>query len=253
MIRHVIVYLTATVLCFSCAAASRPKPDFPEGTRVGIVNSLESYLTHRHITIDRMNSFTRPIEVDWNLPAYLEAQLADTLKKDGRFVPVPLKSPTIRSRLKQLADQEESAANHGKVSQGLAEFIEKTATANGLDVIITVNSYPGESPWKIGSIPISLQGYGLLTRTTVLGIIGIKRNRVHPYAQIRVTVFQTRPVAAAGAGRPKPATGNMDRFNWPADIKHIPRTELEKLRPIIQGYAGQAVKNALRDANMVSF
>lgn len=253
MIRNAMVFLTATFLCFSCAAATRPKPGFVEGTRVGIVNSLESYLTHRHITIARMNSFVRQIEVDWNIPAYLDAHLAGTLKKDGRFVPVPLKSPPTRSRLTQLSDQIESAATRERVSQELADFIEKVAAANDLDVIITVNSYLGESPWKIGSIPISLQGYGLLTRTTVMGIVGLQQNWVHPYAQIRVTVFQTRPVAVIGDGRSKPAKGNMDRFNWPVDITQIPRTELDKLRPRIQEYAEQAAKNALRDANMVSF
>jgi len=37
------------------------------------------------------------------------------------------------------------------------------------------------------------------------------------------------------------------------DIKNIPLTELDKLRPVIMQYADQAVKNALRDANMVTF
>ena len=75
MIRQFIVCLSALILFFGCATDPGPKPTFDQGTRVGIVNSVEPYLTHRHITVRRINSFTTQIEVDWNLPAYLDANM----------------------------------------------------------------------------------------------------------------------------------------------------------------------------------
>ena len=114
-------------------------------------------------------------------------------------------------------------------------------------------SFSGESPWKIGSNPIVVQGYGLLTRNTVLSVIGFRKNWAHPYAQIRVVVFQARPVVRIGAGRPKLTRARMDNFIWPENIKNIPQTELDKLRSRIEEYADQAVKNALQDATMISF
>ena len=252
MIRYVILNLVAAFLCFSCATDPQPKLTFNQGTRVGIVNSLEPYLTHRHITIERMNSFTKQIEVDWNIPAYLDTKLADALKTDKRFVVVPTRSPQIQSRLNQLSDQIDSAASRRRISQNLVDFIENAANAHDLDVIIIMQSFKGKSPWKIHDDPIFLQGYGLFTRKTVFGAIGVRRNWVHPYAQILVAVFKTRPVTRIGAGRPKLTRGKMDNFNWPADINNVPQTELDKLRPRIQEYADQAVKNALQSANMVS-
>jgi hypothetical protein len=216
------------------------------------MNSLESYLTHRHITIDRISSFTKQIKVDWDMPAYVGTRLADSLKKDKRFVVVPIKSPQIQSRLKQLSDQIEAAATRRRISQDLADFIESEAKSHDLSVIIMVQSFKGESPWKIHDDPIVLEGYGLFTRRTLLSAVVATNNWVHPYAQIRVVVFQTQPVAKIGDGRPKLTKGNMDNFNWPADIKNIPLTQLDKLRPKIQEYADQAVKNALQSANMVS-
>jgi hypothetical protein len=44
----------------------------------------------------------------------------------------------------------------------------------------------------------------------------------------------------------------MDNFNWPADIRDIPKSELNKIRPRIQAYADQAIKTALADARMIS-
>lgn len=253
MIRPSIISLLAAFLCLSCATEPVPKPIYPEGTRVGIVNSLEPYLTHQHITVERINSFTKQIHVDWNIPAYLDTLLADSLKKTGRFVVVPIHSPQIQSQLNQLSDQIDTAATRGIFSKDLVDFIENTAKARDIDVIIMVKSFKGESPWRIGKNPFWIQGYGLLTRTTVLGAIGFEGNWVHPYAEIRVAVFKSQPVARLGSGQPKLKKGSMEGFKWPADIKNVPQTELDTLRPIIEQYAGQAVKNALQDANMVSF
>jgi len=253
MIRHFIVSLAALVLCFSCATDPGPTPIFHKDTRVGIVNSVETYLTHRHITVRRINSFSTQIEVDWNIPAYLDTQLTDALKTDSRFVVVPIKSAEILSRQKQLSGPINSAATQRRISQNVIDFIEDTAKAHDLDVIILVQSFEGESPWRMQDNPIVLQGYGLFTRRTVLGAVSIRDHWVHPYAQIMVAVFQTEPVARIGAGRPGLTRGNMDSFNWPADIKNIPQAELDKLHPRVQEYADQAVTNALRDAKMIGF
>ena len=123
MNRHLIVGLFAVFLCFGCATDPGPKPTFQDGTRVGIVNSLETYMTHRHITIDRINSFTKQIKVDWNMPAYLNNQIADSLKNDKRFVVVPTRSPQIQSRMKQLSNQISAAATRRSMTQDLAGFI----------------------------------------------------------------------------------------------------------------------------------
>jgi hypothetical protein len=252
MIRNLIASLGIILTCFGCATDRGPKPTFQSGTRVGILNSLESTMTHRHITIDRMDSFEKSIDVDWKIPAYLDDRLAAALKKNGRFTVVPIVSPAIQSRLMQLGDQIDSAATRRRISRSLADFIDHTAKAHDLDVIIIVLSFKGESPWKIGSTPISLQGYGLFTRSTVLGLLGVTRNRAHAYAQFRVIIFRAQPAAGIGVGQPKMTKGNMKNFKWPADIKNVPRTELDKLRPKIEVYADEAVKNALADAHMDS-
>jgi len=252
MIRHFFRCLVGSCLLFSCATDPGPKPTFQEGTRVGILNSLESYMTHRHITIDRINSFTKQIKVDWNIPAYLNGQIADNLKNDKRFVLVPTRSPQIQSRMKQFSDQISAAATRRRMPQDLAGFIDDTAKAHDLDVVIAVQSFRGETPWKIHDDPIVLEGYGLFTRRTMLGAVGIRNSWAHPFAQIQVVVFQTRPAARIGAGRSKLTSARMDNFNWPENIKNIPAGEMEKVRLRIQAYADQAVKNALQDAHMIN-
>jgi hypothetical protein len=86
----------------------------------------------------------------------------------------------------------------------------------------------------------------------VIGEVGIKSAWVHAYAHIVVAVFGTRPVALIGSGTPKQKKSNIKDFNLPANIKNIPRTKLDKLRPRMQKFADQSVKNALQNANLVS-
>ncbi len=252
MIRHLIAGLLVVFLFLGCASDPQPKPEFQNGTRVGVLNSVEPYLTHRHITIGRVNSFEKQINVDWNIPAYLNTQLTNALKKDQRFVVVPIKSPQIQTRLKQLTVQIGAAANNRRFPQDLAAFIESQAKANDLDVVIIAQSFRGNSRWKIHDDPVVLEGYGLFTRRTVLGATGIRNSWVHPYAQIRVVVIDAQPVVRIGAGSPSMTRARMDDFNWPADIRNIPKSELNKLRPRIQAYVDQAIRTALTDAQMLS-
>ena len=252
MIRHFSACLVVLFVFFGCASDPRPKPDFQDGTRVGIFNNLEPYLTHRHVSIERVNSFERRINVEWDIPAYVDTKLTDALKKDGRFVVVPIQSPQVQTRLKQLSVQIGAAANSRRIPQDLIDFIENQVKAHDLDVVIIVQSFRGNSRWKISNDPVVLEGYGLFTRKTVLGAVGIRNNWAHPYAQIRVVVLTTRPVVRIGTGSPTMTRARMDNFNWPADIRDIPKSELNKIRPRIQAYADQAIKTALADARMIS-
>ena len=252
MIRNLSAGLVIVFLFFGCASDPQPKPDFQDGTRVGVFNSLEPYLTHRHMTIDRVNSFKQQIDVDWDIPTYLNTRLANDLKNDRRFVVVPIQAPQVQSRLQQLSAQIGVAATSRRIPQELIDFIDNQAKVHDLDVVIIVQTCRGNSRWKIHDDPIVLEGYGLFTRRTMLGAFGIRNSWVHPYAQIRLVVLTTQPVVRIGAGSPTMTRARMDNFNWPADIRNIPESELNKIRPRIKAYADQAVKNALTSANMVT-
>jgi hypothetical protein len=47
---------------------------FPQNTRVGIVNLLESHATHKNISNFATENFTKTYQVDWDIPSYAENQ-----------------------------------------------------------------------------------------------------------------------------------------------------------------------------------
>ena len=239
------------VLCAGCKTAPEPRAEVAPGARVGIVNGLEPYVTHQHMTVRRVGSFTRRISVDWDIPSRVDRRAESALRSGGRFEVLSIDAPRASARLEQLSDQVGAAAVRRSVPSELSGFIGGLAETHGLDVVVLIQSFSGDSPLTIHDSPVVVQGYGLFTRRTGLSSVGVRNNWVHPYAQVRVVVFATRPVARIGVGRPPlRTTRSVDGFNWPADINNIPQADIERLRPIIEAYVDEALDEALISAGL---
>jgi hypothetical protein len=69
------------------ACTTTPKFEFPQGTRVGIINLLESHATHKKISSFATKNFTKTYQVGWDIPSYAENQLITQLEKDMVCLP----------------------------------------------------------------------------------------------------------------------------------------------------------------------
>ena len=243
MIRKFFLMLTATVLGWGCATTQQtPKIQFAADTRVGIINRLEAFVTHQNFSELRVNSFSKTYNVDWNLPLYVQDQLTRYLKNDARYSVMTLKpaksleDPSIIDRIPIT----------GEINREGAKFLNKLADRNDVNVIIIIKSFRGPGPLKIGKQPIQVEGYGLVTREFVVF------KKAYAYANIAVIVFKTEPPAHIGSGKPKVKDSPLNDFKLPGNLKNLAQSDIDKLRPIIEKYADQAVKTALGNANLVS-
>ena len=64
MILRSIFSLLTSVLVLACATPEPPKFDFAAGTRIGIINHLEDYATHRNFSSLRFDSFSKRINIE---------------------------------------------------------------------------------------------------------------------------------------------------------------------------------------------
>jgi hypothetical protein len=92
---------------------------------------------------------------------------------------------------------------------------------------------------------IELQGYGLFTRQLLMS------KHAHAYANIAVEVFKTRPGIFIGSGVPRNRKSSLDRIDLNRSLNELPRSEFEKIEPLIKEYADQAVRNALVNSNLL--
>jgi hypothetical protein len=99
--------------------------------------------------------------------------------------------------------------------------------------------------FKIDKHPIELQGYGLFTKQLLMS------KHAYAYANITVEVFKTGPLTYIGSGKPENRKSPLNNITLEGSLKNMPRSEIEKLEPLIKKYAEQAVKNAMVNTNLL--
>lgn len=260
MIRRSVAFPAGVLIFFLIVAcATDPQFNFAKGTRVGVVNLLESDVTHTNFSSFDQDNFTRTYAVNWEIPAYAERKLIAQLEKNKDLtvvtiqVPDPSKQKTLR--LNMIERVVFSATAPPTIPPEGAKLLETIVERDHVDVVVIIGTYAGPSPYKSAENPIRLEGYGLFTRSLLKGMFEkmlgglLSFRKAYAFAQIGVVVFRVRPVIYLGSaqasqeGRPlRP----INDFDWQADIHQLPQAQLAKTRPRIEQYIDETVKKALR-------
>ena len=240
-----IFSLIASVLVLACTTPDLPKFDFAAGSRIGIINHLEDYAIHRNFSSLRFDSFSTRIEVNWDMPGYIETKLSDALQA-GQLYSVNVIKPDNRlSGLNQEPELSNRTVGSRRMKDRLTTYLESIGDKHQLDVVMLIRSYSGPSAVRIDNRSITLQGYGLFTRQLLMS------KHAHAYANIAVEVFKTRPMTFIGSGIPRNRKSSLDNIDLSGSLNRLPRSEILKIEPLIIEYADQAVKNALVNSNLL--
>jgi hypothetical protein len=246
MFHRFLLIIAAVNLISGCAATQRPKFQFPADTRIGVLNQLERYATHQNFSSLRIGSFSKKLNVSWQMPAYFEDKLIRTLRSDPRYTVIPMGSTEASGGMDQQLDGIDEISMSDKVKPDVADFLKTLADKHNVDVIIVIKSFRGPSAFKIDKHPIELQGYGLFSKVFLIS------KQAYAYANIAAVVFKTEPLNYVGSGKPINKKSPLKDFDLSGDLKNLPQSEIDKLEPIIQKYADQAIVNALDEANLIS-
>jgi hypothetical protein len=263
MLRRLIAFLACMLFVFILACTKNPKFNFTQGTRVGIVNLLESDATHTNFSSFGQNNFTRTYPVNWQMPSFAEGKIIAQLKENKNLAVVQIKISDPSKQQQLRSDMVERVVLSQTVPATIApegaRLLETVVAPENVQVVIIIGSYSGPSPHKSAENHINLQGYGLFTRFLVRGIFEkisgglLSFRKAYAFAQIGVVVFKVQPVVCIGSvttasqGRPlRP----INDFDWSADIQHLPESELAKAKPRIEKYLEEAIDKALKAANL---
>ena len=245
MIRRFFLNIAAAVLISGCTATPQPKFQFPADTRIGVINHLESYATHQNFSSLRIGSFSKKLNVNWQIPTYFEDKLTRTLRSDPRYTVIPIRPAETSGGIDQQLDRIDEISMLDKVKPEVADFLKTLADKHNVDAIIVIKSFRGPSAFKIDKHPFELQGYGLFTKVFLIS------KQAYVYANIAAVVFKTEPFTYIGSGKPKNMKSPLKDFDISGDLKNLPQSEISKLQPIIRKYVDQAIVNALDDANLI--
>lgn len=256
--------ITLFIFIFFLSCSTAPKYNFPQGTRVGIINLLEPHVTHQNFSSFATNNFTKTYEVDWDIPSFAEDRLIIQLKKDSRFTPVkirisePHKNKILRQKMVEQVIL--SKAFPPAIPPQGASLLDTLSNPNDVQVVILIGSFKGPGPYRTNTEEyINVEGYGLFTRKLFSGKLGsifdglISFRKAYAYAQIGVIVYKVQPVtyiAAARAIRKGRPLRPINDFNWDADIRNLSESELNRTKHPIEDYIKEAINKALRNANL---
>ncbi len=245
MIRKLFLTLTTFTTVLACATAQQPKFEFPSATRIGIVNHLEGQATHRNFSSLRFDSFSKQIDVDWDIPAYLENRLSNALKADPRYTVILIKPAEPKGGMNQEPELSDRTLKSKAIKPEMVNYLNSLGDKYEVDVLISVRSYRGPGVIKIDKHPIELQGYGLFTKQLLMS------KRAYAYANITVEVFKTGPLTYLGSGKPENRKSALNNINLEGSLKNLPHSEIDKIEPIVKEYAEQAAENAVVNANLL--
>ena len=266
MIRRFIFCLACLViLIWVLACTTTPKHNFPQGSRVGIINLLEPYATHQNFSSFATKNFTKTYPVDWEMPAYAEGRLRTLLEKDARFTVVEIKVSEKLTReqlrLNMIEQVILSKTSPPTVPPQGARSLDTVSDPYDVQAVVVIGSYSGPSPFRSRDVQLKVQGYGLFTRKLFSGKLGsvlwglFSFRKAYAYAQIGVVVYKVQPVIYIAAARTI-AKGRHLRpikdFNWDVDLQNLPESELDQAKFPIQGYINEAVNKALQKANLTA-
>ena len=258
-----VFFACLVIFTWVLACTTTPKFNFPPGSRVGIINLLEPYATHQNFSSFASKNFTKNYPVDWDIPAYAQGKLKTLLEKDAHFTVVEIKvseSPTREQlRLNMIEEVILSERAPPTVPPQGARLLDTVSDPYDVQAVVVIGSYAGPSPFKGAEELLEVKGYGLFTRKLFTGKFGeilggfFSFRKAYAYAQIGVVVFKVQPVTYIGAARTILKGRHLrpiNDFNWEADLRNLPESELDKAKTLIQGYVNDAVNKALRNANL---
>ena len=263
--RFILCSACLVILIWVLACTTTPKYNFPQGSRVGIINLLESYATHQNFSSFATKNFTKTYPVDWEMPAYAEGRLRTLLEKDARFTVVEIKVSEELTReqlrLNMIEQVILSETAPPTVPPQGARSLDAVSDPYDVQVVVVIGSYSGPGPFRSKDVQFEVQGYGLFTRKLFSGKLGsvfgglFSFRKAYSYAQIGVVVYKVQPVIYVHAARTI-AKGRHLRpikdFNWDVDLRNLPESELDQAKFPIQGYINEAVNKALQKANLTA-
>jgi hypothetical protein len=257
LFRPALLLLMMTIL--GCAGSQPVQLQLPAEARIGVLNVLESEMTHLDIGSLRFDSFTKVYKVDWDLPDYLNRTIESDLRTHGNYVFVPVAGDASQD-WKQSMSKNILNAVTGWMGDDLKAFMNRTAQENRLDLIISVSSYdsgrlPKAACFEIGDDPVATKGYGIYTRSKVLSglskLFWPLQNTATPFANIVVAIFQTRPAALAGYAPAPCSRSSLPDFPWKSNIRYLSPDAIRQIRPHVEELSAEAARTALENVGLL--
>lgn len=229
MINKKTTLFVCLLLAGPAAVSAELAQAIPAGGRVGVMDLMAPDVTHFHVGKSPTRSFLRTYRGGWSAADVIDEPLIWQLTNAG-FEPVSLQPSELLRRQKQSWIVQSPKAE--KLPKACLEELQKMFDSERLAALILVGPGLNSSPegTRLRKLPEYIQGWGFSTSDEPGGI---EKPEVFNLTQMLLVQKTTD-----GLRLEHREWGGAFVYEWsdfmpPPDMKAIPRTEVEKLRPVI--------------------
>ncbi len=222
----------------------------PRGARVGVVNLLDSEVTHFHGSTDIKASFLKTQHVDWPVDSMLNEAVKQRLTQMGlEQVPMVPSEGLVRGRQDWFID---NAATKSLPKQCATELTQMAARER-LDALLVLapglNDGPHATYTRRKDLPDYLRGWGFATKAN--DTPGAKPEVFNMTEMLLISArggtALLRDVSWGGAVTALP----WSSFSADPTTKEMPPEELEKLKPIYLDVLGRQAGRLLDHVEVI--
>ncbi len=186
--------------------------------KVGYLVNVEAYPTHTHIGTTSLTNFTKSYPFKWDIPHYVERQLATELTQIAGVTPVNLRALGIMPHEVNGLIKYHNGVY--MVASGKAEVYQRLAQQLGLSAVVIVNQSEKQAFKDCGLLgcnEVKVKGYGLLSQSF------INSNKFYSATPFYAHLYRLKPLE------------DLDRYlvkiNQDPDMTLVATSVGEKVKP----------------------
>ena len=238
----VLSLLAVSVGDIASAARKPAVLQLAAGARVGVVNLLDSEVTHFHSSRQLQNSFLKTYSVGWPVAAMLMQAVREDLTQVGLV-------PVAAAPSETLARARETCFLNASLGKGLPKacgrLYAQLATSEHLDALIVLGPGLNDSAHAVGgrrrALPEYLRGWCVVSEE------GAGANAP---SLLNLTELLLVGLTARGAELDARQWGGDQNQAWtgfkpPADLKELGNPQLDELQPLFAAMLKQQAGNVL--------
>lgn len=230
--RFLAAGLVAVGFVFVSGDVAADDLSLPAGSRVGIIVTMSTDVTHYHVGKNPQGSFMRTYRVSWPVSEIIDGPLATQIKNAG-FEPVLLDTPDELRR--QTRSWFITTSQSSRLPNAAMDEVERIISEQNLKALVVVAPGPNANPESVAGnrlrrLPVYVQGWGFSTSDEPDGIA-----KPVVFNLVQMLLFAQDGNDAEFAFR---EWGGGYVYEWAnfdpgTDLKTLPAEEIDKFRPVI--------------------
>lgn len=243
--RKNLVLATAGAIAIAlagCATKSNPRAVATAGSRVVVINTLDTAVMNAHIGATVFGNYNEPISNDWNIPAAVDAYVAALFRAEGSEVVNVVPDPDKLERLRDRAHLSMGWSEFHLVP-AYAAWFQDLADRNQASAVVVLLGI------DLQIVPNSVARYG---GYGIVSYMGFKPDRAFLFSLAMADVLAGKPlVLTSGAGpgncRKAVSTDSIQVSN----LRDMTSGDLEQFRRDLGGLVEKSIGHSISASGLI--